>query len=412
MAWTGLKNSQLFLRRIFKSRIYYIITVTITLLAICFAYIVRLNDLKATSLNNCYNQTQIIPNCYDQPRCYNSTMLKDCFEGAGFKYEDAHDINQMWHLRDSMNVSYLVFIGIIIAEIVLRFISDPQWDVFYDALIVTMDFICTIRAITGVDSYIYYGIALPLRVGLFVADIDMLRPIFYKISMAAPKLVYFFLLFTTMMYFFGVCFFLYFSGENNPGCEACQVYYPNLETSMVTSVGVATLNDFSTVVKDMAKEVSFNSLFTYAIFFLYGITTQFVIFNCITAVIVDIVLSPDVKIPDNASNSFWNRAILELFLELFSGIIPAEEREAMQQKSSFDKLRSLYSIIKFKIKNLFKGKSYVDEDSLLLINDQKKRQSRSDEDTLQSILRVVLQMDKQINDIQKRLSVIEHEVMN
>jgi hypothetical protein len=150
------KNSKIraSLERFFKSSPYYLFTVSLTIVAIIFAYFVRYNDAKSIALENCYNQTQIVSNCYDEPQCYNQKSLATCFAGAGYKPETAHDIRQMYSLKNSMNICYLVFVAWIIVEILLRFVSSPQWDCIYDAGIITLDMVCTLRAITGVDSFI------------------------------------------------------------------------------------------------------------------------------------------------------------------------------------------------------------------------------------------------------------------
>jgi hypothetical protein len=212
------------------------------------------------------------------------------------------------------------------------------------------------------------------------------------------------------MYFFGVIAFLYFTGENNPDCEACQVYYPNLQTSIVTSVGVATLNDFSTVAKDMAKEITFNPVFTYTIFFLYGVTTQFVIFNCITAIIVDIILSPDIAVPSNASSSFWNRAFMGLFLELFSSIMTPQERVAMEEKTTLDKFKSLGYIVKRRVSSIFNRDGNQLDDTKLYgeLNDEPSE--KSDSETLRELLSLVKTLDRRITDMDIRLYNMEKKL--
>jgi hypothetical protein len=79
----------------FNSRLYYVITITITLVAVAMSYSVRLQNAKIEALETCYNQSQIIPYCYDEPQCYNQTTLQECFGNAGYYGPSAQGIASM-----------------------------------------------------------------------------------------------------------------------------------------------------------------------------------------------------------------------------------------------------------------------------------------------------------------------------
>jgi hypothetical protein len=79
----------------FESYLYYTITIMIILTAVGVAYAVRLQNSKIETLDKCYNKTQIIPNCYDKPQCYNQTQLENCFSAAGYYGPNAYNITNM-----------------------------------------------------------------------------------------------------------------------------------------------------------------------------------------------------------------------------------------------------------------------------------------------------------------------------
>jgi hypothetical protein len=208
---------------------------------------------------------------------------------------------------------------------------------------------CTFAAIFATNSFIYFGIAVPLRIALFVADLDVLQPVFYKLLLNVPKIIYLLLLFGSMMYFFGMITFLLFSQENNPDCEACAQYFPDLQMSLMTMFEVSTYQNWGDVMRSMSKEPKLKGVFVLLYFASFGMLMNFVLFNIFTAVVVDVVLgAAEEHVPDGVSKSFINRVFLEICVEAFEVLLNEKEQTRIRNSNAtgYTKLRAIASAVK------------------------------------------------------------------
>ncbi len=332
----------------FDSRLFYSWTILLTIICLIMAFNTRSLYFRMSALENCYNQTQIIPGCYDMPQCYNQTELQRCYVNASYAASDAYGMAEKDHTRRGLAIAYTCLLAYFIFEAILRFVMSPanEFDAFYDLCIIVADCYVTFSALAGSDSYIYFGIALPIRIGLFIADVDILRPTLYKISLAVPKLIYLGMLFFSIMYFFGIATFLIFSAENNPTCVSCNKYFPDLQKSLITMLEVSMWFNWGDVVDDLVAENLFSEIAILTYFTLFGVVTTFVVFNVFYAVVCEVVLdyyNYSNKIPANASTSFINRVIMHMLFQFVEIVLTEEDQKKIENEelAPWDRLKLL-----------------------------------------------------------------------
>jgi hypothetical protein len=326
-------------------------------------------------------------------------------------------------------ITLLIFLAV---EVLFRFITWPSWDALYDMVILGIDCYCTFSAILGTDSFIYFGIAIPLRIALFVADLDVLQPVFYKLSLNVPKILYLLLLFSAMMYFFGMITFILFSQENNPDCSACGTYFPDLQSSLVTIFEVSTFQNWGDVTRAMYKEPKLRGVFVLIYFASFGVLMNFVLFNIFTAVVVDVIIAASqTEIPEGTSQSFWNRVLMEMCIEVCEVFLNDEEQSRLRDTklTEFQKIVVIWKAVTQDIIDIpMKFKRFVarlkgqtdsvppspaqrraEEHDYLLTESHVSIQEESDTqqilNQMQEMMNMLRSMDHRISNIEK---VIKH----
>jgi hypothetical protein len=162
----------------FDSRIYYALTMALTIWAVLLAFNFRDVHFRMTALSTCYNSTQIVPHCFDEPICYNQTQLVKCYQSYDSVYtaHDARGYRFKEHRAVELSIMYYCLLAYFMLECILRFISWPRFDPIYDLAIIIADSFCSFPAVTDGEKYTYFGIVLPIRIGFLIADLDVLRP--------------------------------------------------------------------------------------------------------------------------------------------------------------------------------------------------------------------------------------------
>jgi hypothetical protein len=411
----------------FDSRLFYSFTILLTLLCLVLAFNTRTLYFRMSALETCYNQTQIVPNCYDEHRCYNQTELQQCYADAGFKATEAHGIHIMAHAQKVLYIIYSVFLCYFVLEAITRFIMSPsnEFDALYDLAIIITDCVVSFSAIMGSDSFIYFGIALPVRVALFIADVEILRPTFYRLSLSVPKLLYFGLLFFSLMYFCGMATFLLFSNENNPACESCAKYFPDLQRSLITMLEVSMWYNWGEVVEALIGEKLFSEIFILTYFVLFGVVTTFVLFNVFYAVICEIILdysNYNKKIPKNASTSFLNRVLLQLLFQFVEIMLTDEDQKRIENEdlTTTERLRIFLSAIRryyadflTGARSIFSNKRTPENEALVNSTEcygTQVQQTEEEEVDLAAIMKQLQELTKMVKSIDDRVRSIEEKM--
>ncbi|KAL0488931.1 hypothetical protein AKO1_009093 [Acrasis kona] len=417
----------------FDSRLFYVITLLLTFVAFGISLATRNFYFRGAALSQCYNTSQITPNCFDKPECYNQTILTSCYVNHYYRPEDAKNLMHKMETQTHLSKVYTGFLVYFVIETIVRFVMSPsnEFDAIYDMFIIVCDCVVSFRAMTGSDSFIYFGIALPIRIGLFIADVEVLRPTFYKLSLSFPKLIYFGLLFFSLMYFFCIPTFLLFSSENNPDCIACIKYFPDLQKTFTTMLQVAMWANWGEVVDALLAENSFPDILIICYFVAFASSTTFVLFNVFYAVICEIILdysNPNFnKVPKNASNSFWNRVVLEILFQFFEIMLSNEDQKKIENEelSTSEKLRLISSAIKryfrnftTNIKKMWEQQEMSDEDDEIdTVNNNINLYGTAQDDHQvqdQDVKAIASQMSEVINllkSMEKRIDAIEKKMM-
>ncbi|KAL0484161.1 NaCP60E [Acrasis kona] len=299
------------------------------------------------SLLDCYNQT-ILPElnatCFDEPRCYNQTELESCFhdKSSELKFVEPCCYGKMKEKSSVFEIIYIFLLFYFMSECVFRFVAHPRFDPLYDLAIIGADFACSFPAIFYGYEYWYFGIALPVRIGFLVADLELMKPIMYKISLAVPPMLYIGMLFTTMMYFFGAVSYVIFGPKRNVGCVSCSKYFDSLQRSMLTMFQVSMFQNWGDVTDDMVREPDIPDLFVISYFYIYGIITTFVLFNVFYALVTEIIMDwHGVDVPADASTSFVNRVLLEFLFQFFEIFLTEEDRKKFEDCEASNNFTSL-----------------------------------------------------------------------
>ncbi len=383
------------------------------------AYNFRDYHFRMSALADCYNETQVIPNCFDAPYCYNQTELVACYKSydASYPASDATGYRHKQEKSYQISILYTCLLVYFMIECILRFISWPRFDPIYDIAIIIVDATCSFPVLTQSEDYLYFGIALPVRIGFLIADLDILRPTIYKLSLAVPRMLYIGMLFTTMMYFFGMSSFIIFSPGNNPTCPSCTKYFSDLQRSMVTMFQVSMFQNWGEVTDAMCAEAGFSDVFVISYFYTYGIVTTFCLFNVFYAMVTEIVIDwHGYPIPEDASTSFWNRVVLEFTFQLLEVFLTEEDRKKFEECENTTNYTSLkFKIFADSIKGYIRGfyetcfnpcAKDENQEADLLVNTAKETTSYSateKADQLTELLLLVRSIDERLKKIENNI---------
>jgi hypothetical protein len=211
-----LNNVRHTLKRFLNGNIYHGYAMIFTVVLLLVSIFAKDYKERSDSLLICYNQTQIVDNCFDDPSCYNTTLLQDCFQNQ-FNYDKslAKDYKGMFQTWQGLGSLYMIGAGFIIIEAVIRFIICVQVHAVYDFTLTIGDFALSLYSISTGDWY-FFAMFMPIRLILFISDLSILQPILYYISLSVGTLFYLFLYLTGFLYSASVVSFLAFNPRWNP----------------------------------------------------------------------------------------------------------------------------------------------------------------------------------------------------
>ncbi|KAL0477044.1 hypothetical protein AKO1_006520 [Acrasis kona] len=415
-----------FLRLCFRSRFYYVLTIVITAWAIYSSYLIRTYDYEAESILYCYGQSSIEEFCFDKPRCYNQTLLRQCMDNKSTELRHVKPCcyRSLRNKINKLDIIYAILLLVLVFECVLRFISYPRFDPIYDLVIIGSDCILSLPAVIEGD-YSYFGIALPLRIGFFIADVEAIKPILYKMSVAVPPMVYIGMLFTVVMYVLGALSYIFFGPERNHNCEPCEKYFSSLQKSTLTMLQVSMFQSWSDVTDDLIADPSLTETSVVLFFYSTVSMTTLILFNLFYALVTETLMNwKGVNVPPDASTSFLNRVFMSFMFQFFEMFLSSEDRKKFEECEASNNLSTLkfwifVNSIKRYVRNLFKNcfatldndtdLSYATNDSESTITEPVTA-SDMPKSTLAELIRVAKQIENRVQYIEEALDKQEKKM--
>jgi hypothetical protein len=329
------------LRSYFNGRIYMFFTVIFTIVLNIVVVYAKNEPLALRVATACVNNVTISNANITLPS--NSSIIAQCYQQAGFS--DVDEFNMHQDLFYSLSVTYITLLSILLFSTVIRLMTKIQWDIFYDIAILAIDLGLSIDGLLYGGNINYVGVVLPLRIILFVADLDKLQPMLYRLSIFTPKILILIVLFMGVLYISALFTFFFYNPYVNIGCSSCATYFADTKTTFITLYTVSTFQNWVDVVAAMANEPSLNPAIAQIYIGMLSVIMNFVIFNVFLAVVVDIVNDDSLPVPNDVSDAFWNR-VLETFVdELLIMFLDKESRKKIKSEELSSFLQLTITII-------------------------------------------------------------------